>query len=648
MADLGENILNNQGISPESEPVNEQSEKEKVEDAKDFLVEWIKEIWVKEIKDAEAIEEATKKEEEERKLVNYPDLPENFEVATGKILATEVKQVVEASAKAKGLKHLKASEIKNNEKFSAKLDEAIEKRANEVLENEYEQMPAGKYKTFEDFEKAVEGKIDELIKGGIKIDKAIFCDLMNEGYDMLEKSEVKKSKKGKGTSLVVKKGKKQVSLSRKKIDEIKKDIEKGELNQIISEGKDAWRQEKTEAVKQVIKTEVEKISQERAKEPIIDLPASEEEIKNLSEDNDSGSVEGAPQVEEKLVAEIVKDMGGVYSGEFAPVYYIYSHAYSQAAHENNFFGEIECQNEKGKIYNINSLYEEIKDTILSEERYALDGLDRRLQEKAKGRLKILKKTLEDLDALKAIAEQEYTKKTETESNPALFQRWHREEQAEEEKKRGAKKPESSVETDDEFLRAPATEESLDLGEDDVLSFRRQELYDKYLSGDLVIENEELYNKIKNRRDALLESDELMFSSKALEQAIAEEILDETVTPEDVPEETKSPETAEQPEFDESWDNWLAEIMNSDVVRDLGIKTVSELAKKVESGEINLKQSPEVMARIPRFFELKIASEEEVEVGMQKYEEEKKELRKQRPWWRKLLGLKPKFKEHKYL
>ena len=78
MADLGENILNNQGISPESEPVNEQSEKEKVEDAKDFLVEWIKEIWVKEIKDAEAIEEATKKEEEERKLVNYPDLPENF------------------------------------------------------------------------------------------------------------------------------------------------------------------------------------------------------------------------------------------------------------------------------------------------------------------------------------------------------------------------------------------------------------------------------------------------------------------------------------------------------------------------------------------------------------------------------------------
>ena len=82
----------------------------------------------------------------------------------------------------------------------------------------------------------------------------------------------------------------------------------------------------------------------------------------------------------------------------------------------------------------------------------------------------------------------------------------------------------------------------------MLSFRRQELYDKYLSGDLVIENEELYNKIKNRRDALLESDELMFSSKALEQAIAEEILDETVTPEDVPEETKSPETAEQPEL----------------------------------------------------------------------------------------------------
>ncbi|OGZ78152.1 MAG: hypothetical protein A2528_03510 [Candidatus Staskawiczbacteria bacterium RIFOXYD2_FULL_37_9] len=248
-----------QELSPEEKA-------EKAENAKNELMSWTKKL--------EGIE-VMNDHEKERKLINHPKLPEVFKTATGRELKPEVRTVAEASVKEEKVKDFLAEEHKE-EKMNARIGKAIEKRSDSILEQKRGE------KTPEDFKTVIDNKMKELFEAGISIEKSIFCELMNQGYKM-EDAQIKKGvfRGVKGISVVKtsldgvpQKNEKPVFIDLKKISEILLQavtdltteggrLAEVELQAIVNKGKERWKQEKHEAIKQVVRTEVTKITTER-------------------------------------------------------------------------------------------------------------------------------------------------------------------------------------------------------------------------------------------------------------------------------------------------------------------------------------------------------------------------------------------------
>ena len=271
------------------------------------------------------VEEIKSAGKEAGELLNVKELAESFELVTGKKLEEETKKLVEARAKEKGLHHVNEENI-----LKVRAKNIARVRNGEILENIWESNYKGKskkYESLEDLKEASREKIKELKKIGVDAD--VFCDLMNEGYKMLEADIGKESK---SNGFFVKKGNKKVFIDVEKIQETKKGREivdkntaRRQLRNTIKIGKKNWKAEESEAKEKIIIDAVAEIKKEREKEPTeaaIDLgrptasESAEPMLKEVSgaEDLPVEKSEPAMETPEKEMERIQNDLVAYFEG----------------------------------------------------------------------------------------------------------------------------------------------------------------------------------------------------------------------------------------------------------------------------------------------------------------------------------------------